>query len=143
MWLYQGSQIKNYLTAVGVLAVIILGVFYPLWPRFLQKGVWYLSMAMLGFLCFMLVLAVIRLILYVFTKIFVKPGIWLFPNLFEDCGFFESFVPLYAWDVPPPPKQSGGKKKKVKAGAAAVGGADAKYTTMGSSHNHDGGCCDH
>ncbi|KAJ2101225.1 Translocation protein S62 [Coemansia sp. RSA 922] len=27
-------------------------------------------------------------------------GLWIFPNLFEDVGFFESFVPLYAWEVP-------------------------------------------
>jgi len=112
VWLYQGSQIKNYLMGLLVLAVIFAGVLFPLWPMFMRDGAWYLSLAGLGFLGFLFVLTIIRFIFYIVTKITASPGIWLFPNLYEDVGFFESFVPLYAWDLPPPPKAPKVKAKK-------------------------------
>ncbi|KAI9613478.1 hypothetical protein H4Q26_010083 [Puccinia striiformis f. sp. tritici PST-130] len=34
--------------------------------------------------------AIIRLILYIITWLAVSPGIWLFPNLFEDVGFVKN-----------------------------------------------------
>lgn len=27
----------------------------------------------------------------------VPPGLWLYPNLFEDVGFFDSFRPVWGW----------------------------------------------
>jgi translocation protein SEC62 len=62
------------------------------------------------------VIAVVRLILFVITMFAVPPGIWLFPNLFEDVGFFESFVPLWGWQKVPK-----GKKKKAVVGTAGKG----------------------
>jgi translocation protein SEC62 len=53
-----------------------------------------------GFIGFLIVLAIIRLIVFAITVFTHKPGIWLFPNLFEDVGFFESFVPVWAWHKP-------------------------------------------
>lgn len=115
-WIYQGSQLKNYFMGFLVLAGIFAGVLFPLWPAFMRDGAWYLSMAGLGFLGFLFVLTIIRFIFYIVTKITASPGIWLFPNLYEDVGFFESFVPLYAWDLPPPPKAP--KIKASKKGSA-------------------------
>ncbi|KAI0216665.1 Translocation protein S62 [Massospora cicadina] len=117
VWLYQGSQLKNYLMGILVLVGIFAGVLFPLWPAFMRNGAWYVSMAGLGFIGFLFVTTIVRFILYIFTKIFYSPGIWLFPNLYEDVGFFESFVPLYAWDLPPPPK-----KPKVKPSKKAAAG---------------------
>jgi len=45
-------------------------------------------------------IAVVRLVLYVITMIVVPPGIWIFPNLFEDVGIIESFIPFWEWDKP-------------------------------------------
>ncbi|KAI9290996.1 translocation protein [Neoconidiobolus thromboides FSU 785] len=116
VWIYQGSQVKNYFMGILVLAGIFAVVLFPLWPNFMKDGAWYLSMAGLGFLGFLFVITIIRFILYIITKVVAAPGIWLFPNLYEDVGFFESFVPLYAWDVPPPPKKVKSKtNKKNKA----------------------------
>lgn len=96
-WVYAGSQLKSLLMALVAFFVVVAIVLYPLWPYKLQRGVWYLLMAGLGFFAFIMLLGVVRLIIFALTFIFLKPGWWLFPNLFEDCGFFESFVPFGCW----------------------------------------------
>lgn len=97
VWLYEGSQWKNKLYAAGALALILAVVFFPVWPYHLRLGVWYLSMAMLGLLGLFFAMAIFRLILFLVTMFAVPPGFWLFPNLFEDVGFFDSFKPWGAW----------------------------------------------
>ena len=91
---------------------------------------WYLSIALLGLIAAIAVIAVVRLILFVITMFAVPPGIWLFPNLFEDVGFFESFVPLWGWQKVP----KGKKKKQVIAGkgggTAAATSPEKKEGTM-------------
>ena len=96
---------------------------------------WYLSIALLGLIAAIAVIAVVRLILFMITVFAVPPGIWLFPNLFEDVGFFESFVPLWAWQKVPK-----GKKKKDVVGttgkdnvvgtASVVTGQKSLHTTV-------------
>lgn len=89
--------------------VVVFGaILFPLWPPVLRTLVWYASIALLGLIGAIAVIAVVRLILFVITMFAVPPGIWLFPNLFEDVGFFESFVPLWGWQ-----KVSKGKKKQA------------------------------
>lgn len=82
---------------MGALVLILAVVFFPIWPLKLRIGVWYLSMGMLGLLGLFFTMAIFRLILFLITYFAVPPGLWLYPNLFEDVGFFESFVPLWAW----------------------------------------------
>jgi len=72
----------------------------------------------------------------------VPPGIWLFPNLFEDVGFFESFVPLWAWQKVPKGKkklaitEKGGgttiqsKERTEESVTAAVTGEKSLHTTV-------------
>lgn len=97
VFLYEGSQWKNKLYAVGALALILAVVLFPVWPYHLRLGVWYLSMAMLGVLGLFFAMAFFRLILFLVTMFATPPGLWLFPNLFEDVGFFDSFKPVWAW----------------------------------------------
>ena len=42
--------------------------------------------------------------------------------MFEDCGFFESFVPLYGWEEPKKKKKSKRSKNSKSATTAAEGG---------------------
>lgn len=70
-----------------MVAVMLAGVMFPLWPAKLKVGVWYLSVAALGLVGAFIVLAIVRLIFWCFTKIFMAKAIWMFPNLFEDVGF--------------------------------------------------------
>ncbi|TKA24883.1 hypothetical protein B0A50_06612 [Salinomyces thailandicus] len=97
VWLYEGSQWKNKLYAGGALALILAVVFFPVWPYHLRLGVWYVSMALLGVLGLFFTMAIFRLILFLVTMFAAPPGFWLFPNLFEDVGFFDSFKPAWAW----------------------------------------------
>ncbi|KAJ2844028.1 Translocation protein S62 [Coemansia brasiliensis] len=98
-WLYEGSQIMVILGGIGVVAVVLAGVMFPLWPSVLRNGTWYLSMLALGLLGLLFATAIVRLIIYIITVLACPQGLWIFPNLFEDVGFFESFVPAYAWEV--------------------------------------------
>ncbi len=97
VWLYEGAQWKNKLYAGGALVLILAVVFFPVWPYHLRLGVWYLSMAMLGLLGLFFTMAIFRLILFLITMFTNPPGLWLYPNLFEDVGFLDSFKPLWAW----------------------------------------------
>ncbi|KAI9789184.1 MAG: Translocation protein S62 [Peltula sp. TS41687] len=107
VWLYEGPQWKQKLYAVGALVVIMAVVLFPLWPIKLRIGVWYLSMAMLGLIGLFFAMSIFRLILFCLTVFVVPPGLWLYPNLFEDVGFFDSFRPVWGW-------QEDKKKKKQK-----------------------------
>lgn len=112
MWNY--TKPSPYMFIYGVL--LIIGIFavilFPLWPRFMKTGVYYLSMGLLGLLGLFFVIAIIRFIIYIISLIVGKP-FWLFPNLFADVGVIESFIPLYEWEKP--------KKKKSKSKAASNG----------------------
>ena len=124
-------------------------VMFPLWPVKLRIGVWYLSMAFLGLIGLFFAMAIFRLILFCATVFTVPPGLWLYPNLFEDVGFFDSFRPVWGWQEVSPPysfwfRPMGGrialiavdeqeKKKKVKKSkkgdAAAPTGDGGVYST--------------
>lgn len=97
VWLYEGSQWKQKLYALLALVAVFAVVLFPLWPLFMRQGVWYLSMGMLGLIGLFFAMAIFRLILFCITVFIVPPGLWLYPNLFEDVGFFDSFKPLWAW----------------------------------------------
>jgi len=109
-WFYEGSQWTNYVGGVAMVAIILAGVMFPLWPPILRLGVWYLSLVFLGLIGLLLVISVIRLIFYVITVLVASPGIWIFPRLFADVGFVDSFIPLWEWDLP---KKKSKNKKKV------------------------------
>ncbi|KAI8868175.1 translocation protein, partial [Ramicandelaber brevisporus] len=99
-WLYEGSQVMVILGGLALVSIVLAGVMFPLWPAPMRNGAWYVSMAALGCLGLLFAIAIVRLIFYIITVVVASPGIWIFPNLFEDVGFFESFVPLWAWDLP-------------------------------------------
>ncbi|KAG0164862.1 Translocation protein S62 [Apophysomyces sp. BC1034] len=105
MWVWEGSQLKLYVGAAALVATILAAVLFPLWPRSLQLGVWYLSVGVLGLLGVFFGIAIIRLILYIISIVVLPRGFWLFPNLFEDCGVVESFIPFWGWDEPKTKKQ--------------------------------------
>ncbi|KAJ7599000.1 translocation protein [Mycena floridula] len=111
-WFYDGSQWTTYAGGILMVAIMLGGVMFPLWPPVMRLGVWYLSIAMLGLIGLFFAIAIVRLIFYVITIIVASPGIWIFPQLFADVGFVDSFIPLWEWDLP---KKKAGKKKKGKS----------------------------
>ncbi|CZT49082.1 related to translocation protein sec62 [Rhynchosporium secalis] len=124
VWLYEGAQVKQKLYALGALALVFTIVMFPLWPMKLRLGVWYLSMGMLGLIGLFFVMAIFRLILFAITMFTHAPGLWLYPNLFEDVGFFDSFRPLWGWQE----EKKKGKKKSKQSGSANAGATMAAMT---------------
>lgn len=123
---------------------MLTAVMFPLWPYTLRLGVWYLSMGVMGLLGAFFAMAILRLIFYVITLVVAKPGIWVFPRLFEDVSFvrplapppfslslcarprwtddacggqMDSWTPLWGWDIPPKKKKSSKDKDGKSAGA--------------------------
>ncbi|GAA6027145.1 hypothetical protein JCM8097_002428 [Rhodosporidiobolus ruineniae] len=141
VWLLPPNQTRQLLMAGGMVGVVLAGVMFPLWPVKMRIGVWYLSMAVLGLIAAFFGLAVVRLFLWLFTKLAVSPGIWLFPNLFADVGFVDSFIPLWGWDVPPPKKSKKTKEERAlhKAEKAAKKAAKKGGAGGGHGHSHDHG----
>lgn len=147
MWMYEGSQWKTKLYAIGALALILAIVFFPVWPYKLRVGVWYLSMACLGLLGLFFAMAIFRLILFVITMFVTPPGLWLYPNLFEDVGFFDSFRPVWGWQETADDKKAQKAQKKAKKEAkrlAKAGKEQGNNESAGHSHaghTHNGQPC--
>jgi translocation protein SEC62 len=96
VWFYEGSQVTTYLGGAALVAVMLAGVMFPLWPPIMRLGVWYLSIGVLGLVGLFFAIAIVRLIFYIITIIVASPGIWIFPQLFADVGF----VRLFYWCIP-------------------------------------------
>ncbi|KZP18141.1 translocation protein [Athelia psychrophila] len=122
-WFYEGSQWTTYAGGLLMVALMLAGVMFPLWPPPMRLGVWYLSIGCLGLVGLFFAIAIVRLVFYILTLVVASPGIWMFPKLFADVGFVESFIPLWEWDLP---KKKTKKTRKGKAKAEeklAAGGA--------------------
>ena len=89
-WFYEGSQWTTYVGGVAMVAVMLAGVMFPLWPSTLRLGVWYLSILVLALIGVFFGIAIVRLIFYIITVVATPPGIWIFPQLFADVGFVSS-----------------------------------------------------
>lgn len=101
VWLYEPTSITDWLLCFGVIFGVIAICLFPLWPPIIRTWVYYLCVAGLMFLSSVLGLIILRHIIFIILRIltFDRLHFWIFPNLTEDVGFFESFVPLYAIDA--------------------------------------------
>ena len=97
IWLYEGSQVMRKVYGALALGIVFLIVLYPLWPLVLRQGVYYLSWGFLGLLGLFFLMAIFGVILFCITYFAVPPGLWLYPNLWEDVSFMDSFRPVWAW----------------------------------------------
>merc|ERR1711981_1159321 len=106
VWLYDPTPWYYYIAGAAIVLGIIAVCLFPLWPMEMRQGVYYLSVAAAGFLVFIIVLAVIKYIVFALVFIFTtgKLKLWIFPNLTEDVGFFESFWPIYVYTYDKPKK---------------------------------------
>merc|ERR1712038_2229232 len=106
VWLYDPTPWYYYIAGTAIVLGIIAVCLFPLWPMEMRQGVYYLSVAAAGFLVFIIVLAIIKYIIFVLLFIFTagKLKFWIFPNLTEDVGFFESFWPVYVYTYDKPKK---------------------------------------
>merc|ERR1712168_640737 len=116
MWQFEATHPYTWLSGTAIIIIGFAGVLYPLWPQQLRGGVYYLSWGGLGFVGFVIVLAILRTILFCLIWLFTggKHHLWIFPNLTEDCGPIESFFPLYTYKYTGPKVKKDKKKKKKK-----------------------------
>jgi len=114
VWIYSPTTVKQYI--MGALLVIgCIGVcLFPLWPAEVRTGVYYLSMVLASLLGLLLSLAVVKYIIFagVWLITMGKIKFWLLPNLTEDVGFVESFIPFYTLDVTTKKKTDKNDSKK-------------------------------
>jgi len=106
VWIYDPTPWYYYIAGGAIVLGIIAVCLFPLWPMEARQGVYYLSVAAAGFLVFIIVLAIIKYILFLLCFIATagKLKLWIFPNLTEDVGFFESFWPMYVYTYSRPKK---------------------------------------
>jgi len=115
VWLYDP---ESWLYWTGG-AAILLGAFavclFPLWPPVMRTGVHYLSMGVAGCLLVITAIGVSKYLLFVLLFVLSAGTLrfWLFPNLTEDVGFIESFMPVYDYTNTGKPFL-GLKQKKAK-----------------------------
>lgn len=114
VWLYDPTPWYYWVGGTAIVLITIAVCLFPLWPPWMRQGVHYMSMAAAGFLVFIIGLGVVKYI--VFALLFAlsagKLKLWIFPNLTEDVGFLESFMPLYDYTYTGASKSK--KKKKAK-----------------------------
>ncbi|KAK7982013.1 hypothetical protein PG996_009703 [Apiospora saccharicola] len=139
IWFYEGSQLMRKVYAGLALVVIFTLVLYPLWPLVLRQGVYYLSWGFLCLLGLFFAMAIFRVILFCITYFTNSPGLWLFPNLWEDVSFMDSFRPVWGWhetvkQKKKKTKSSKGMSHEASAGFAGSTGnvAPATATTTGT-----------
>ena len=97
VWIYDPTSTTTYI--IGLLLILgSIGIcLFPLWPSQVREGVYYLSLTGATFLGAILGVALFKYVLFgaIWACTFGKVSFWLFPNLTEDVGFVESFVPVY------------------------------------------------
>lgn len=100
-WVYEGSQLTAIAMGLALIAFVFAIPLYPLWPYPIRIAAWYGLMLVVGFVAFVGILAVIRAVVFVITYFTLKPGVWLFPRLFDETvGIIDSFIPLWEWHKP-------------------------------------------
>merc|ERR1712141_25805 len=111
VWIYDPTPWYYWAGGAVIVLVTIAVCLFPLWPPWMRLGVHYLSIAAAGFLVFIIGLAVVKYIIFaiLFALSAGKLKFWIFPNLTEDVGFLESFMPVYDYTY-----TGGSKKSKAK-----------------------------
>jgi len=112
VWLYDPVGWFYWAGGTAIVLGTIAVCLFPLWPPMMRTGVHYLSMGAAGFLLVIMGIGVLKYLLFalLFALSAGKLSFWLFPNLTEDVGFLESFMPVYDYTY----TGKSFKKKKAK-----------------------------
>jgi len=115
VWLYDPVSWIYWAGGTAIVLGTIAMCLFPLWPPMMRTGVHYLSMGAAGFLLLIMGIGVFKYIMFalLFALSAGKLSFWMFPNLTEDVGFMESFMPLYDYTYTGE-SILGRKKKKAK-----------------------------
>ena len=101
VWIYEAPpSVTTWLLGLALIIGIIACCAFPMWPSQAKQGAYYISMGLLALLGFLLFVAALRVSIYIVVLLLSLGNLrlWLYPNFFADCGFFESFRPVYTLD---------------------------------------------
>lgn len=97
IWVLEENSSFNLILSIILIFLVLSLVMFQVWPSNIKSKVSLIIYPVLGFFIFIGILGIVRLILFFITYFTHQPGIWLFPNLFADVGFFDSFRPLWCY----------------------------------------------
>lgn len=97
IWVTDTPQYTALLLSGLLIVVVLLLVMYQVWPSQIRSKTTYVFYPIFAFFIFLGVLAVVRIVVFLGSYVMCQPGIWLFPNLFADVGFVDSFVPVWEY----------------------------------------------
>jgi translocation protein SEC62 len=99
VWLYEGDKTYRNLMTMGLIIGFLCCTCFPIWPRFLQVFVWYLSVS---FLLLIFGSVLVRALIFLFVWM-LGYECWIFPNLFdEEANVVDSFKPLISFEPTKP-----------------------------------------
>ncbi|CAD5115854.1 DgyrCDS4794 [Dimorphilus gyrociliatus] len=101
VWVYDPVSLKTWIIGSFIVLGVIGICLFPLWPPKVRDSIYYLSILGTGFIGLLFFLYILRAIIFVivWTSTRGKYHLWILPNLTEDCGFVESFIPMYSSSV--------------------------------------------
>jgi translocation protein SEC62 len=141
VWIFDPTPWTKWLIGLGLVFGAIAVCLFPLWPPWVRVGIYYLSLVGLALFGVLIGVAVARTILFcvIWCASLGVHHFWLLPNLTEDCGFFESFKPLYSYQYCP--KADSNAKKKLSSSRTSSKDEDKSEKDAGntdSDRNTDG-----
>ncbi|XP_014671713.1 PREDICTED: translocation protein SEC62-like [Priapulus caudatus] len=131
VWIYDPVPPKTFIMGLLIVLGAIAVCLFPLWPPEVRLGVYYLSILAASFVGSIIALAIFRVALFGFVWLVTlgRHYFWLFPNLLEDVGFFDSFKPFYHYEYRPPGADKreaviAGEEKSEEVAAPVAAGDD-------------------
>ncbi|KAK1348837.1 translocation protein Sec62 [Hamiltosporidium tvaerminnensis] len=97
IWVTESTSSTNLIISLALIFLSLALVMYQVWPSKLRRCTVYVAYPLMAFVVFLIVLGILRLIIFSITFFTNSPGIWLFPNLFADVGFVDSFIPVWSY----------------------------------------------
>lgn len=97
MWTEEKIEYLNMLIALSIIAFLFFLSMFRIWPVCLRSKIGYIKYILGALLGSLILLTIVRLLVFSISYFTHYPGLWIFPNLNEDCGPIESFKPFYCW----------------------------------------------
>ena len=99
-WRYNPTSATQFIMGCLLVLGFIAFNLAPIWPDWMRSGMGISAWILCGVIGFLLILIVVRVVLYylLYAVTFGKCHFWLLPNLHEDCGVVESFMPFYSFE---------------------------------------------
>ncbi|CAG5107452.1 Oidioi.mRNA.OKI2018_I69.chr1.g3329.t1.cds [Oikopleura dioica] len=99
MWNYHPPSRYDLLYAILAIFGSLTFVMYPIWPEKTRQVGYYLGLGGTGFLGLCLGLCLLRSLIYwaIWLLSLGRHHLYILPNLTEDVGFLDSFMPLYSY----------------------------------------------